>query len=146
MADGEIPTAEEILRIHSRIEEKYDLKHKGTMKTAPKFKLRREVLEPAAEYDDPYHRAAVLLFGIPSVHVFEDGNKRTAWIATQEYLERSGINSEVLRTTEPSKNSQACRIVHIRRARSMVRDWRNRCGSITVKCEKIQHTRLLSLL
>lgn len=95
MADGGIPTAEEILRIHSRIEEKYDLKHNGTMKTAPKFKLRREVLEPAAEYDDPYHRAAVLLFGIPSVHVFEDGNKRTAWIATQEYLERSGINSEV---------------------------------------------------
>ena len=95
MADGEIPTAEEILRIHSRIEEKYDLKHKGMMKTAPKFKLRREVLEPAAEYDDPYPRAAVLLFGIPSVHVFEDGNKRTAWIATQEYLERSGINSAI---------------------------------------------------
>ena len=38
-----------------------------------------------------YHRAAALLFGIPSVHVFEDANKRTAWTVTIEYLNRHGI-------------------------------------------------------
>lgn len=49
----------------------------------------------AAEYDDPYHRAAVLPFKIPSVHVFEDANKRTAWTVIQEYLDRCGIDPEV---------------------------------------------------
>lgn len=61
---------------------------------------RREVLDEAAEYDDPYHRAAVLLFGIQSVHVFEDANKRTAWTVTQEYLGRCGIDPEVPQDAE----------------------------------------------
>jgi len=95
MTDGELPTAKEILTVHERIEETYDLKYKGTKKAAPKLKLRREVLEEAAEYDDPYHRAAVLLFRIQSVHVFEDANKRTAWTVTQEYLDRCGIEAEI---------------------------------------------------
>lgn len=60
------------------------------MKAAPRLTLRETVLEPAAEYDDPYHRAAVLLFGIPSVHVFVDANKRTAWTVTRAYLRRKG--------------------------------------------------------
>ena len=49
---------------------------------------------PAAEYDDPYHRATALLFGIPSVHVFQDANKRTAWAVTMEYLDRNDITPE----------------------------------------------------
>ena len=88
----DLPTPEEILRVHDQIEEEQDVKHTGTMKAAPKLKLRRNVVEPAAEYDDPYHRAAVLLFEIPSVHVFEDANKRTAWTVTKSYLKREGIN------------------------------------------------------
>lgn len=92
---NELPTAEEILAVHERLEEVYDLDHKGKMKAAPKLKLRREVLEKAAEYEDPYHRAAVLLFEIPSVHVFSDANKRTAWTVTQAYLDRCGIDPEV---------------------------------------------------
>jgi len=100
MTDGELPTAREILTVHERIEETYDLKYKGTKKAAPKLKLRREVLEEAAEYDDPYHRAAVLLFRLQSVHVFEDANKRTAWTVTQEYLGRCGIEPEIPQDAE----------------------------------------------
>jgi death-on-curing protein len=33
-----------------------------------------------------------LLFEIPSVHVFEDANKRTAWTVTKSYLKREGID------------------------------------------------------
>lgn len=95
MTDGELPTAEEIVTVHDRLEEAYDLKHTGTKKAAPRLKLRREVLDEAVEYDDPYYRAAVLLFGIQSVHVFEDANKRTAWTVTQEYLDRCGLVSEI---------------------------------------------------
>ena len=94
MSDDDLPTAQDILDIHDRLEEKYDLKYKGTMKAAPKRKLRRNVVESAAEYDDVYHRAAALLFGIPSVHVFEDANKRTAWTVTIEYLDRHGIKPD----------------------------------------------------
>jgi death-on-curing protein len=88
----DLPTAEEILAAHDRIEELYDLEYPGTMAAAPKCTLRREVLEPAAEHDDPYHRAATLLWKIESTHVFEDANKRTAWTVAMEYLDRKGIN------------------------------------------------------
>ncbi|HET7323063.1 MAG TPA: Fic family protein [Halococcus sp.] len=94
MSNDNLPTPAEIIATHDEIEKEYDLKYKGFMKAAPKSKLRREVIEPAAEYDDPYHRAAVLLFGIQSVHVFEDGNKRTAWTETLAYLERQGITPD----------------------------------------------------
>lgn len=94
MSNSDLPTAEEILATHEEIEKEYDLKYKGVMKATPKLKLRENVLDPAAEYDDPYHRAAVLLFEIQSVHVFEDANKRTAWTVTMEYLDRKGIVPE----------------------------------------------------
>jgi prophage maintenance system killer protein len=94
MSDDDLPTPQDILDTHDRLEEQYDLKYKGTMKTAPKAKLRRNVVEPATEYDDVYHRAAALLFEIPSVHVFEDANKRTAWTVTMEYLDRHGIEPD----------------------------------------------------
>ena len=91
----DLPTAEEILAAHDRIEDLYDLEHPGTMAAAPKCTLRREVLEPAAEHDDPYHRAATLLWRIESSHVFEDANKRTAWTVTRAYLRRSGIEPPI---------------------------------------------------
>lgn len=93
--DTDLPTPEEIIAAHGRIEEEHDIKYKGTMKAAPKLKLRRNVLEPAAAYDNPYHRAAVLLFKIQSVHVFEDANKRTAWIVMRSYLRRKGIDLDL---------------------------------------------------
>jgi len=65
------------------------------MTAAPKRTLRREVLEPAAKHDDPYRRAATLLWKIESTHVFEDANKRTAWTVTRAYLRRSGIEPPI---------------------------------------------------
>lgn len=100
MVDDDLPTAEEILAVHEELEAAYDLKYTGIKKAAPKLKLRREVLEPAAEYDDPYHRAAVLLFSIQSVHVFEDANKRTAWTVMMEYLDRNGVDPEFPQSEE----------------------------------------------
>ena len=82
----DLPTPKEIIAMHEEIEEAYDLKYKGERIAAPRLKLREDVVDPAAEYDDPWHRAAVLLFGIQRAHVFEDANKRTAWAVTMEYL------------------------------------------------------------
>lgn len=91
----DLPTPAEILAMHEEIEAEYDLKYTGLMKSAPRSKLRREVIGPAEEHDDPWHRAAELLFGIPSVHVFEDANKRTAWAVTMEYLDEQGLTVEL---------------------------------------------------
>lgn len=93
---SELPTADDILAIHERIEETYDLKYSGVMKAAPRLKIRDHVLSEAEAYDDPYHRAAVLLHNLISIHVFEDANKRTAWTATVDYLARNGIDPDLL--------------------------------------------------
>ena len=93
--DGDLPTAEKIIEAHDRLEEEYDLKYKGYMTRVPEKKLREGVIEPAAEYEDPYDRAAVLLWRIPSVHVFEDANKRTAWTVARAYLRQNGIEPPV---------------------------------------------------
>ena len=87
----DLPTPDEIIAAHDRIEEIYDLKYPGTMTAAPKRTLRRDVIDPATKYDDPYHRAATLLWKIESTHVFEDANKRTAWTVTRAYLRQQGI-------------------------------------------------------
>jgi prophage maintenance system killer protein len=88
---NDLPMPAEIIAAHDRIEELYDLKYTGTMKAAPKRTLRREVIEPATEYDDTYHRAATLLWEIESTHIFEDANKRTAWAVTENYLRENDI-------------------------------------------------------
>ena len=53
----------------------------------PGFQLREYVLEPVAEEDGRFHRAAGLLRKIITAHVFEDTNKRIAWTVTVLYLE-----------------------------------------------------------
>lgn len=92
MAENDLPTAAEIIDTHEQIEEAYDLKYKGVRIAAPRLTLREDVVEPAAEHEDVFHRAAALLFGIQSAHVFEDANKRTAWTVTRSYLKRKGID------------------------------------------------------
>lgn len=91
----DLPTPTEIIAAHDRIEMLYDLKYPGVRTAAPRSKLRENVLEPAGKYDAPYHRAATLLFGIQSVHIFEDANKRTAWTVMMVYLDRQGIVPEL---------------------------------------------------
>jgi len=87
--DDDLPTPEVIIAIHDRLEEEYDMKYKGTRTSVPELKLRR-ALEKVAEEEGRYHRAGALLFEIQSVHVFEDGNKRTAWITVRNYLDQFG--------------------------------------------------------
>ncbi|EMA56385.1 type II toxin-antitoxin system death-on-curing family toxin [Halococcus thailandensis] len=91
MSEG-LPTPAEIVDAHSQIEEAYDLKYTGVRIATPKLTLREDVVDPAAEHEGVFRRAAALLFGIQSAHVFEDGNKRTAWTVTRSYLKREGID------------------------------------------------------
>ncbi|WP_135662007.1 type II toxin-antitoxin system death-on-curing family toxin [Halorhabdus rudnickae] len=93
--DDDLPTVEEIYTIHDEIIHIYDLKHPGVRDRFADEKLA-QLIEEAREYDDDFQRAAVILRKLPSLHVFEDGNKRTAFLVVVEYLDR--------RNLEPAKS------------------------------------------
>lgn len=94
MPDDSLPSIDEILATHEEIEEAYDLKYRGIRVAAPRGTLR-DILSGAREYDDIYLRAAHLLRKLITSHIFEDGNKRTAWVVTREYLDRYDIEPAV---------------------------------------------------
>lgn len=90
MPAEDLPTAEEILVTHDEIEDQYDLKHTGAYSSVPQVELR-DLLAEAEHQDGVYRRAAFLLRKLITEHIFEDGNKRTAWITTREFLESNGL-------------------------------------------------------
>lgn len=81
----DLPDPEQILQIHEQIEEEYDLTYTGAAVAAPRLKLER-LLDDVDEHDGVFVRAAALLRDLVTSHLFEDGNKRTAWAVTNLYL------------------------------------------------------------
>lgn len=90
MPPTDLPTVEEVYALHQEIEEVYDLAHTGIRTYFPNEKIE-QVLDRAERAEGVFERAAILMKDLANVHVFEDGNKRTAWMATYEYLERHDI-------------------------------------------------------
>lgn len=90
MSSDELPSIANIHRNHDLVVDEFELDNTGIDDPFSDRKLR-EILAEAAEYDDVYLRAATLLREIAAVHIYEDGNKRTAWITTVEYLDRLGL-------------------------------------------------------
>ncbi len=86
MGPTDLPTPDEIIATHEEIEEQYDLKYRGARIAAPTLVLRR-LLEEAEKLSGKYQQAAFLLRKLITEHIFEDGNKRTAWVTTREYLQ-----------------------------------------------------------
>lgn len=48
------------------------------------------ILDDVRDLDGAYRRAAALLNRIADAHVYEDGNKRTAWTVAETYLNEAG--------------------------------------------------------
>ena len=67
------------------------------------------ILDDARDCDDPYVSAATLLRKLATSHVFEDGNKRTAWVVAKSWLVESG------RPVEPSGQPIATVLKHVKR-------------------------------
>ena len=84
--ERDLPTPAEIIEIHEEIEESYGLDHTGISTQLPEQTLER-ILTDVDRHDSVYLRAAALLRDLISAHIFEDGNKRTAWTVTRLYLE-----------------------------------------------------------
>lgn len=87
-ADG-LPTVGDIFENYQLIVDAYDIEFTGTRAFFPEEKIAG-VLDEARAYEDEFASAAVLLRELPNRHVFEDGNKRTAWLTVVEYLDRCG--------------------------------------------------------
>lgn len=90
MDDDQLPTVDEIHVNHETIEEAYDLDHQGVRVYFPDKKLQ-SLLDDVREYDDEFFRAAKILRRLPILHIYEDGNKRTAWLTVVEYLDRHNL-------------------------------------------------------
>lgn len=95
-ADDRLPSPREIISAHEEIEEASDLKFRGARVAAPRLELR-EILQEVRTYDNVWMRAACLLRKVLTAHLFEDGNKRTAWVVTRQYLEEHGVRPAQLR-------------------------------------------------
>lgn len=90
MPDDQLPSERQIVAAHDEIEEEWELKHTGARVGSPFLHLR-DILEEVRDYDNVYSRAACLLRKVVTAHLFEDGNKRTAWVVTRRYLRQHGF-------------------------------------------------------
>ena len=89
MGVEELPTVEDIHAIHYIIEEQWNLSHRGTRAVFPDQTLE-SILEDVRTLDGEYLRAAALLNRLADAHIYEDGNKRTAWTVAETYLSQAG--------------------------------------------------------
>lgn len=93
-SETELPTPTEIIEIHKEIERENGLTHTGSRRRFPKQTLAG-ILAEIDEHDGVYLRAGALLKRLISTHLFEDGNKRTAWTVTRLYLDDNGTEPAV---------------------------------------------------
>jgi death-on-curing protein len=84
------PTAEAILDLHARILERTGgapgVLHATTIQSA----IERAAWGPFLSPPNVFDRAALLLRGLCQDHPFADGNKRTAYEATELFLQGNG--------------------------------------------------------
>jgi len=81
------PSVEEIERIHDRVLERNPEKYEG--RRVPPVSRLPNVLREARNTPGLYKKLAVLLKGIASEHVFEDGNTTTAILTAKKFLDRN---------------------------------------------------------
>lgn len=93
MDSEDLPSVGDIYDAHDDVVERWDLSHGDTGAVLPDQRIE-SVLDEASAHDGPYLRAAALLRHLVNAHVFEDGNKRTAWIVARTYLLQQGLDAE----------------------------------------------------
>lgn len=93
MTEMRIPTIQEIILLHDAVADKYPRVRRVVMS---KHKLLDITHKPFATfagqplYAGIFEQAACLLEGIVRLHPFEDGNKRTALLAAEHFLNING--------------------------------------------------------
>ena len=101
------PTVEDVMAVHEDVVDDYGLRA-GTAGPVAEVRLEN-ALADAGGHDPGYERGAFYLRTVARLHVFEDGNKRTAWLVADSYL--AGRELEVT----PSQQQAATVMRHFRR-------------------------------
>lgn len=101
------PSVEDIIEAHKVIDEQFGVRTKGFRKS-PEDTVQelQKVIEKAREQEDIYLSSAVYLTEIIDKHVFQDGNKRTAVIVTEDFLRRNGKEFTARKTQKPEEVHQ----------------------------------------
>jgi prophage maintenance system killer protein len=87
--EADLLTVEWIDEIHDRVVSRYDLEH-GGVRRRKADRFLQDIVEDAREIDDPHEKAAHFMRRLKNVHVYEDGNKRTGWLAATYILNEYG--------------------------------------------------------
>jgi len=87
------PSVQDVLTAHEVVKENSRVRTEGFRRSQEAgVEAIREVLEQARQEDDTYSSAAIYLKKLIEKHPFNDGNKRTAVMITDRFLEE---NNEV---------------------------------------------------
>ena len=108
MASNGTLSVKDIHDIHDRIVAAFDLAHPDVRRRDADRFIRR-IVRAAGEASDPFEEAAVYLERLIDAHVFEDGNKRTAWLTAVRALHEHD------KTAAPDRNEVATVLKHVRR-------------------------------
>lgn len=92
---------------HDELEKDYDLDHEGASVPNPDVHFSEIIRETRDNHYDPYDRAAYLLRRLITAHLFEDANKRTAWLTIRDYLNQHRLEPAKTKKedTEPVLNA-----------------------------------------
>lgn len=86
-------SAEDILGTHEFIDSEYDLPYKGLRRT--KWDLK-QIARKAREYsEDKYKQIAKLAHELKRAEIFEDGNKRTAYLYLVNWLDTNNLEHKI---------------------------------------------------
>lgn len=91
MIRDRLPSGKQVVTNHDWLEQTYELDHKGAAVTHPDVHCSEIIRETRDNHYDPHDRAAYLLRRLITAHLFEDANKRTAWMTAREYLGRHDL-------------------------------------------------------
>lgn len=110
MAGDRLLSTEDVRAIHDQVVLAYDLDHADVSRRNPDLFLER-VVEEARQAESPFDRAAIYVCRLIDLHLFEDGNKRTAWLSGVRVLQQHGV------TATPDREEVPTVLKHIRRYR-----------------------------
>lgn len=89
------PTVEDVINTNARVLSEIKVKKADTHEVLSRRKITEVLESVAADNGGLYDKAAKLLKGLLQVHPFASGNRRTAFIITQNFLFYNGKETKI---------------------------------------------------
>ncbi|MBI4739846.1 type II toxin-antitoxin system death-on-curing family toxin [Candidatus Woesearchaeota archaeon] len=109
MTDIIYPTPERIVEYNVLVLEIVKVKKADNPKVLSTSKLREAIAECEDNPGDVYDKAAVLMKGLVQKHPFASGNRRTAFVATKEFILKNNAKFAISDDPDSAKVMQGLR-------------------------------------